>query len=633
MPEQTITAPATAEVTTSVTGETAAEAPATEAPAAPAQDAGLPPFSSFDLHPSVQAAVTDLGFETPSAIQAETIPLLLEGRDVIGLAQTGTGKTAAFGLPLMSSLAELGRANDGPHALVLTPTRELAIQIAEAFTTFAHHLPDFSVLPVYGGSSYGPQLAGLKRGAQVVVGTPGRVIDHLKKGSLKLGNLRNLVLDEADEMLKMGFQEDIEQIFEAAGDERQVALFSATMPGSIHRITGQYLNDPVEIRVKTKTTTNQNVRQRVLTVNHTHKLDALTRILEVESYDGIIMFVRTKQSTEELAEKLRARGYTAAAINGDIPQQARERTVDQLKSGKIDMLVATDVAARGLDVERIELVVNYDVPHDTESYVHRIGRTGRAGRSGEAILFVTPREQNMVRSIERATKQKVETLTLPSVEELTNTRIEKFRGRIEKALTTLDLSEVRPVIENFAASRDEEPTEIAAALAALLLDGESLTAEPLPEPKPRKRNEREGGRDGDRGGRGGRPRREGMKTFRLAVGRNDRVSPGGIVGAIANEGGLSSAQIGHIDIRSNHTLVDLPQDMGGDVLGRLSRTRVQGKPIDIREDKGRPGRSFKGGFDKSGGGDRRGFRKDGPRGGGKKPFRKNEGGFKKSFRD
>ncbi|WP_345032300.1 DEAD/DEAH box helicase [Brevibacterium pityocampae] len=575
------------------------------APAAPADE--LPPFDAFDLDPAVLAAVKDLGYETPSQIQAQTIPLLISGRDVIGLAQTGTGKTAAFALPVLSHLAHAGRASEGPFALVLTPTRELALQVAEAFTSFAAHLPDFSVLPIYGGQSYGPQLGGLRRGAQVVVGTPGRVIDHLKRGSLKLGDLRHLVLDEADEMLKMGFQEDIEEIFAQAGTARQVALFSATMPKSIHRITGQYLNDPAEVRVKSKTTTGANIRQRFLTVMHSHKLDALTRILEVEEYDGIIMFVRTKQATEELADKLRARGLSAAAINGDIPQQARERTVEQLRSGAIDILVATDVAARGLDVERISLVVNYDIPHDTESYVHRIGRTGRAGRSGEAILFVTPRENHLLRQIEKATRQRVEQLTLPTVEQLTSTRIERFQNRITEALSGLDLSEVRPVIEQYEQVHDVPAKEIAAALAVLLLDGESLTAQPLPEPKRKQREDR--GERGERGPRGPRSR-EGMRTYRLAVGRNERVQPGGIVGALANEGGLTSGQIGHIDIRSNHSLVDLPDDLPQSVFDRLSGTRVQGKRIDLRPDTGRPGRSFpKKNFDK-GPGEGRKFRQE-----------------------
>ena len=573
-----------------------------------------PTFAELGLHPEVLRAVEALGYESPSPIQAATIPALVAGRDVIGLAQTGTGKTAAFALPILSHLAEAGRASDGPFALVLTPTRELALQVAEAFTSYATNLDDFSVLPIYGGQSYGPQLAGLKRGAQVVVGTPGRVIDHLKRGSLKLENLQHLVLDEADEMLKMGFAEDIEEIFNATGDSRQVALFSATMPTSIHRLTGKYLNDPEEVRVAAKSQTGSNIRQRYLMVQHSHKLDALTRILEVEEYDGIIMFVRTKQATEELAEQLRARGFKASAINGDIPQQARERTVEMLREGKIDILVATDVAARGLDVERISLVVNYDIPHDTESYVHRIGRTGRAGRSGEAILFITPREQRLLGSIERATKQKVEPLTLPSVEELTNTRVEKFTKRIDDALATTELSELAPVIEQYELSRNVPATDIAAALASMVLESNSLKAEPMPEPTRGKQGRDRDGKPGrERGGRS----REGMVTYRLAVGRNERVQPGSIVGAIANEGGITSKQIGHIDIRSNHTLVDLPADLDPGVLKKLANTEIQGRPIDIRPDSGRPGRPFKKrNFDKQPG-DNRNFRGD-RRGGGKK---------------
>ncbi|MGO3071284.1 MAG: DEAD/DEAH box helicase [Brevibacterium linens] len=586
-----------------------------------ATDETTPRFSELGLHPLVLKAVEAQGYEIPTPIQAETIPTLLSGRDVIGLAQTGTGKTAAFALPALSDLAEAGRADDGPFALVLTPTRELAIQVAEAFTSYATELPDFSVLPIYGGQAYGPQLAGLRRGAQVVVGTPGRVIDHLKKGSLKLGSLRHLILDEADEMLKMGFAEDIEEIFSQVGEDRQVALFSATMPTSIHRITGKYLDDPQEVRVAAKSQTGANIRQRYFMVQHSHKLDALTRILEVEEYEGIIMFVRTKQATEELAEKLRARGFKTAAINGDIPQQARERTIDMLREGKIDILVATDVAARGLDVERITLVVNYDIPHDTESYVHRIGRTGRAGRSGEAILFVTPREQRMLGSIERATKQKVEPLTLPSVEELTNTRVEKFTKRIDDVLATTELSELTEVIEAYSLSRDVPASNIAAALASLVLESNTLKAEPMPEPARRQGRDRDGGRDGGRPGRGGRARDENMTTYRLALGRNERLQPGAVVGAIANEGGITSKQIGHIDIRSNHMLVDLPKDLDPSVLRKLSHTEIQGRPIDIRPDSGRPGRPFKKrNFDKQPGdgrnfrGDRRGGKKFGGRG-------------------
>ena len=581
-----------------------------------------PKFSELGLHPLVLKSVESQGYETPTPIQAETIPALVDGRDVIGLAQTGTGKTAAFALPALSDLAEAGRANDGPFALVLTPTRELAIQVAEAFTSYATNLNDFSVLPIYGGQAYGPQLSGLKRGAQIVVGTPGRVIDHLKKGSLKLASLRHLILDEADEMLKMGFAEDIEEIFSQSGDSRQVALFSATMPTSIHRLTGKYLNNPKEVRVASKGQSGANIRQRYHMVQHSHKLDALTRILEVEEYEGIIMFVRTKQATEELAEKLRARGFKAAAINGDIPQQARERTIDMLRGGKVDILVATDVAARGLDVERITLVVNFDIPHDTESYVHRIGRTGRAGRSGEAILFVTPREQRLLGSIERATKQKVEPLAMPSVEQLTNTRVEKFTKRIDDVLATTELTELATVIEQYEMSRNVPATDIAAALAAMVLESNSLKADPMPEPsrgKPGRDRDSggQGGRDGARRERAPRQRDENMATYRLAVGRNERLQPGAVVGAIANEGGLTSKQIGHIDIRSNHTLVDLPKDLDSSVMRKLSNTEIQGRPIDIRPDSGRPARPFKkGNFDKQPG-DSRNFRGD-RRGGAKK---------------
>jgi len=371
--------------------EATAEAPAEET-ADKAEEEGVR-FTDLGLDARVLAALEEVGYEKPSPIQEQTIPLLLEGHDVVGLAQTGTGKTAAFALPALSRMAELADINGvsrDTQVLVLAPTRELALQVAEAFSSYATHMEDFTVLPIYGGSPYGPQLAGLRRGAQVVVGTPGRVIDHLEKGSLDLSNLQYLVLDEADEMLRMGFAEDVEKILEGTPDSKQVALFSATMPNSIRKIAQQYLNDPREVRVKAKTTTSSNISQRYMQVMHSHKLDAMTRVLEVENYDGIIVFVRTKKETEEVADKLKARGFAAAAINGDIPQQLRERTVDALRDGRIDILVATDVAARGLDVERISLVVNYDIPHDTESYVHRIGRTGRGGRGGGANPFPTP---------------------------------------------------------------------------------------------------------------------------------------------------------------------------------------------------------------------------------------------------
>src|SRR6201747_3104320 len=388
------------------------------------------PFADLQIHPSVLQALSDVGYETPSAIQAATIPAMLAGSDVVGLAQTGTGKTAAFAIPILSKIDTTSRIT---QALVLAPTRELGLQVAEAFSRYGAHLP-VNVLPIYGGSPYGPQLAGLKRGAQVVVGTPGRVIDHLEKGSLDLSHLDYLVLDEADEMLQMGFAEDVERILEGTPEYKQVALFSATMPPAIRKITNKYLHDPVQVKVESKTATADNISQRYIQVAGPRKMDALTRLLEGEPFEAMIVFVRTKQATEEVAEKLRARGFSAAAINGDIAQAVRERTIASLKDGKLDILIATDVAARGLDVDRISHVLNYDIPTDTEAYVHRIGRTGRAGRSGEAILFVAPREKRMLQAIERATRQPIAEMQLPSVEAVNDQRITKFKQRIADAL-------------------------------------------------------------------------------------------------------------------------------------------------------------------------------------------------------
>src|SRR6187551_3598162 len=380
-------------------------------------------FAELGLDGAVLKALKDVGYESPSAIQMKTIPPLLDGRDVVGLAQTGTGKTAAFALPILSRL-DLDQRE--PQALVLAPTRELAVQVCEAFEKYAVDLPGVHVLPIYGGQGYGVQLSALRRGVHVVVGTPGRIMDHLEKGTLDLGRLKYLVLDEADEMLNMGFADDVETILADTPDDKQVALFSATMPAQIRRLSKQYLHDPVEIKVQSKTATAANIRQRYLLVSYPQKVDALTRILEVENFEGMIVFVRTKHETETLAEKLRARGFSAMAINGDIAQNQRERTVDQLKSGKLDILVATDVAARGLDVERISHVVNFDIPTDTESYVHRIGRTGRAGRSGDAISFVTPRERYLLKQIEKATRQELTSMPLPTIDDVNSTRLSKF---------------------------------------------------------------------------------------------------------------------------------------------------------------------------------------------------------------
>ena len=609
----------------------------TAAPAAPeAVEENQVLFSDFGLDPRVLQALVDVGYEKPSPIQAATIPLLLEGRDVVGLAQTGTGKTAAFAVPALSLMAGLPATKD-TQILVLAPTRELALQSAEAFASYAKHMDNFTVLPVYGGSAYGPQLAGLRRGAQVVVGTPGRVIDHISKGSLDLSNLQYLVLDEADEMLRMGFAEDVEQILATTPADKQVALFSATMPGAIRKIAKKYLNNPAEITVKSKTTTGANTRQRYVQVMGPHKLDAMTRILESEDYDGVIAFVRTKMATEDLADKLKARGYQAAAINGDIPQQQRERTVEALRSGKIDILVATDVAARGLDVERISHVINYDIPHDTESYVHRIGRTGRAGRTGDAILFMTPREKYLLRAIEKATRQPVEHMQLPSIDIVNNKRLAKFSEQITETLASEDVSVFRDLVTTYLADHDVTAEEVAAALAVMAQGGRPLLMEEIPQAPARQRERSEGRNDGN-GSRGPtRPLTEGNATYRIAVGRRQRVMPGSIVGAIANEGGLSSAQIGGIDIRADHTLVELPADLSQDQLRALSRTRIGGELIHLELDNGRkPNRDREsGGFNDRG--DRGGFKKDFKRRDGERSFGdrsasdrgSDRGGFKK----
>src|ERR1700689_2825764 len=421
-------------------------------------------FRDLQLSDAVLRALADVGYESPSPIQAATIPVLLSGTDMLGQAQTGTGKTAAFALP---ALTRIDLTKHEPQVLVLVPTRELALQVAEAFLRYAAHLKGFHVLPIYGGQSSQPQLNALRRGVHVVVGTPGRVIDHMNRGTLKLTGLTLLILDEADEMLRMGFVDAVESILEQTPAQRQVALFSATIPAPIRRIASKHLRSPVEVTIKSKTSTANNIRQRYWIFSGMHKLDALTRILEAEIFDGMLVFTRTKQSTVDLAEKLEARGFAAAPLNGDIPQPQRERTVARLKAGQIDIVVATDVAARGLDVERIGHVVNYDVPYDTESYVHRIGRTGRAGRKGEAILFIAPRERNMLRAIERVTRQVIEPMNLPSVDAVNTLRIAKFKQRITEIIAKGEANAFRPVLEQLEAETGLPLIDIAAALASL----------------------------------------------------------------------------------------------------------------------------------------------------------------------
>jgi ATP-dependent RNA helicase DeaD len=653
-------------------------------------------FRDLGLGEDVLKALVDAGYESPSPIQAATIPLLLAGRDVVGQAQTGTGKTAAFALPVLS---RIDVSLKPPQALVLVPTRELAIQVAEAFQRYASHMRGFHVLPIYGGQSYTPQLHSLKRGVHVVVGTPGRVMDHMKRGTLDLSALSHVVLDEADEMLQMGFLDDVEWILSHAPKERTVALFSATLPAAVRRIAQTQLRDPAEVTIKSKTTTAANIRQRYWVVSGMHKLDALTRLLEAETFDAMLVFARTKQSTEELAERLGARGFAVEALNGDIAQAQRERTVARLKSGQIDIVVATDVAARGLDVERISHVINFDVPYDTESYVHRIGRTGRAGRSGEAILFIAPRERNMLRVIERATRQVIEPMQLPTVADVNQRRITRFTQRITEALASGEAQEYRGVLEQYEQDHNVPAIEIAAALASMLQGKSKLQLAdrrepPAPTPRthprserserptkfertertdesapPRRkeraaweqpravekiiatedapvavelpaarevsssderpakrerpaRNETDGAVDRSekrafkkaafdkgsserparsafdkpaydaparaRGADEERPRRggESMETYRVEVGLMHGVKPGNIVGAIANEAGLDGKHIGRVDIRDDHSFVDLPEGMPKDVFRQLQKVRVAGQMLQIGRARG-----------------------------------------------
>ncbi|MGF6821204.1 ATP-dependent RNA helicase DeaD [Microbacterium sp. ZKA21] len=559
---------------------------------APEESPATPGFEELGITGPVLKAIRDLGYETPSPIQAETIPTLLSGRDVVGMAQTGTGKTAAFALPV---LERLDVSQKTPQALVLAPTRELALQVCEAFESYASKMKGVHVLPVYGGQGYGVQLSALRRGVHVVVGTPGRIMDHLAKGTLDLSELKYLVLDEADEMLKMGFAEDVEQILAQTPEEKQVALFSATMPATIRRLAQQYLRDAEEITVKSKTATNTNITQRYLVVSYQQKVDALTRILEVENFDGMIVFVRTKNETETLAEKLRARGYSAAAINGDVPQVQRERSVNQLKDGKLDILVATDVAARGLDVERISHVINFDIPTDTESYVHRIGRTGRAGRTGDAISFITPRERYLLKSIEKATRQAPTQMQLPSTEDINTTRLTRFDDAITTALSeTSRIEAFRDIVAHYVRNHDVPEGDVAAALAVVAQGETPLLLDPQNDPLARavaadNRPPRESGTRGERSERPPRTERRGRgdySAYRIEVGRRHRVEPRQIVGALANEGGLGRDDFGAIKINPDFSIVELPANLDAAVLDKLRDTRISGRLIEIKPDRG-----------------------------------------------
>ena len=570
-------------------------------------------FAELGIAEPVLKVLDEIGYETPSPIQAASIPHLLEGRDLLGIAQTGTGKTAAFSLPLLSRLNLKSR---NTQLLILAPTRELAIQVAEACQTYARNLPDFHVLPIYGGQAYDSQLRQLKRGAQVVVGTPGRVMDHMRRGSLKLDKLQALVLDEADEMLRMGFIDDVNWVLEHTPEDRQIALFSATMPAQIKSVAEEHLNDPAEVRIKAKTATATTITQKYLRVSGNQKLDAVTRILEMQAFDAMLVFVRTKSATVELAEKLSARGYACEALNGDISQNLRERTIDKLKRGQIDILIATDVVARGLDVERISHVLNYDIPYDTESYIHRIGRTGRAGREGEAILFVSPREQRMLKSIERATRQKIESMQLPSTDDINEKRVQRFVDRISQTIDGQDLDFFRNLLTEYQQEHDADPIVIASALAHLL-QGETPLLMKEQERPPRRERE---GRDG-RDNRDKRPPKGmstkakalkdhpdvEMKRYLINVGHDNDVAPKNIVGAIANEADLDANFIGSIEIFDDCSTVDLPAGMPKSVLQQLRKVVVCGQRLNIKEAAGGGGGQRRGGGNHRGkGGNHRG---------------------------
>jgi len=604
-------------------------------------------FADLGLSDAVMAGLNDVGYENPSPIQAEIIPFMLDGRDVLGQAQTGTGKTAAFALPVLSQI-DLSKRD--PQVLVLAPTRELAIQVAEAFQKYAKHLKGFHVLPIYGGQSYDTQLRQLKRGVHVVVGTPGRVMDHMRRKTLKLDGLKTLILDEADEMLRMGFIDDVEWVLEQTPDSRRIALFSATMPDAIRKITKRYQNNPEHITIKNKTSTVEKITQRYWSVSGRHKMDALTRILEAETFDGMIIFVRTRGATVEVAEKLEARGFGAAALNGEIAQNQREKIVNRLKKGHLDILVATDVVARGLDIERISHVINYDIPGDTESYVHRIGRTGRAGRQGDAILFVAPRERRLLYAIERATRQKIAEYEMPSTADINNKRIENFKNSITQVLEADGLEKFAEIIEQYEAEHQVPAQEIAAALAKMVQGDQPLLLAESRKPERKAKSERVD--MADKGGerKAATPRRSaasrsvpnpdrGMERFRIEVGTDHDVEKRNIVGAVANESGIENEFIGHIEIYDHYTTIDLPEGMPDHILKTLQQARVSGRKMQMSREDGdavveeKKRRSPRGSASRSGGGksfsDRKSSgRRDegGSRDGNRPPRRKPAGG-------
>ena len=556
-------------------------------------------FSSFGFGSELLQALEAIGYREPSPIQKAAIPELMLGRDLVGQAQTGTGKTAAFALPM---LARLDPAERKPQVLVLAPTRELALQVADAFNSYASQLNGVRTLAIYGGADFRDQIHQLKRGVQIVVGTPGRVMDHMRQGTLDLSNLRALVLDEADEMLRMGFIDDVEWVLEQLPEKRQVVLFSATMPAEIRRISQKYLNSPAEVTIRQKAADASLIRQRFLMVHAPHKLAALERVLEAETSEGVIVFARTKAITITVAESLEQHGYDVAVLNGDVPQAQRERTIERLKSGQVDVLVATDVAARGLDVERIGLVINYDIPFDAEAYVHRIGRTGRAGRTGDAILFLTPRERRFLGGLERVVAKPIAEMEVPSNATINQNRLDRMRAKLTGCLQTPESSEqeralLSEILQRVAQEQGSSPEQLALAAMELALAGKPLLLQGEENFHQVRQNgpSRDGGRDGGRdlgvGREGGRDRGRGerpsgppedhMERFRVEVGWRDRIKPGNIVGAIANEAGLNGRSIGRIQIFDTHSTVDLPKGMPEDVFQGLRQLRVMNKPLQL----------------------------------------------------
>lgn len=568
-------------------------------------------FADLGLPEQLLANLTKIGYEQPSAIQASSIPLLLEGHDLLGTAQTGTGKTAAFALP---TLAQVDPKSNETQVLVLAPTRELAIQVAEAFQSYSEGMRGFHVLPIYGGQPMGGQLRGLRRGCQVVVGTPGRVMDHLRRGTLKLDNLKSVVLDEADEMLRMGFIDDVTWILEHAPEQRQVALFSATMPKPIRRLAEEYLNEPKEVAIAAQSSVVDKIEQAFWMVQGTNKLDALTRILEVEDFDGLVMFVRTKNATIEMAQKLEARGYRARAINGDMTQKLREQTIGELKEGILDILVATDVAARGIDVPRVTHVINYDIPIDPEAYVHRIGRTGRAGRSGKAILFVAPRERRLLRAIENVTKTRIPQMAIPTRDEVSAKRINDFKAQIGEALQHPKLEFFQKMVSEYAEETETELLELAAALACLGQKDKLLLTDDKPE-RPQRSFVNE--TDWHRQQREPRVHDDsGMGFYRLSVGYQHQVRPGDIVGALVNEADIDKSSIGRIQLFDDFCVVQMPVGMPDNLLSHLKQIKIRGQgiaiqAIDERDVPEQPKRKPRGDF-KSRSGD--GYKKEGFKG-------------------